>query len=75
MTGIVVGVKLTTYMAQKPAPVAAQLKFGRINVALLGTAVAVLAIGYVMLSKGTTTGAAVLLVLGYCVLVPLGLAL
>lgn len=62
-------------MAQKPAPAAAQLKFGRANVILLGTAVAVLTAGYIMLSRGSTTGAALLLVLGYCVLVPLGLAL
>ncbi|HEY2824146.1 MAG TPA: hypothetical protein VGI83_01235 [Gemmatimonadales bacterium] len=62
-------------MALKSQPAAAQLKFGRANVLLLGTAVAVLTVGYVMLAKGSTTGAAVLLVLGYCVLVPLGLAL
>jgi hypothetical protein len=62
-------------MAQKAAPVTAQLKFGRANVILLGTAVVVLTVGYGMLAKGSTTGAAVLLVLGYCVLFPLGLAL
>jgi hypothetical protein len=34
-----------------------------------------LAVGYVLLAKGSTTLAPVLLVLGYCVLFPLGLAL
>jgi hypothetical protein len=34
-----------------------------------------LALGYYLLSKGSTTAAPILLVLGYCVFVPLGLAL
>jgi hypothetical protein len=31
--------------------------------------------GYLLLNAGSTTPAAILLVLGYCVLVPVGLAL
>jgi len=42
---------------------------------LLGAAVAALVVGYGVLSAGQPTAAAVLLVLGYCVLFPLGLAL
>jgi len=42
---------------------------------LLGAAVVSLALGYWLLSKGSTTLAPVLLVLGYCVLFPVGLAL
>ena len=42
---------------------------------MLGAAVAALVVGYAVLSAGHPTPAAVLLVLGYCVLFPLGLAL
>jgi len=47
----------------------------RRNYVLLAAAVAALIVGYVVLSAGHPTPAAVLLVLGYCVLFPLGLAL
>jgi len=53
----------------------ARLRFGRKNAALLGAAVVALAAGYAMLAAGSTTLAPILLVLGYCVLFPLGLAL
>jgi hypothetical protein len=52
-----------------------RLRFGPRNVALISAALASLAVGYVLLSKGDTTLAPILLVLGYCVLFPLGLAL
>jgi len=52
-----------------------RLRFGRRNVVLLAAALICLAAGYVLLSKGDTTLAPVLLVMGYCVLFPLGLAL
>jgi hypothetical protein len=42
---------------------------------VLGAAVASLGIGYVLLAQGSTTVAPILLVLGYCVLFPAGLAL
>jgi hypothetical protein len=51
------------------------LRFGRRNVLLLGAAIVSLVAGYVWLHAGGTTGAAALLVLGYCVLFPLGIAL
>lgn len=53
----------------------AKLRFGRRNVLLLTAAVVSLIVGYVWLHAGGTTGAAALLVLGYCVLFPLGIAL
>ena len=53
----------------------AQLRLGRRNVLLLGAAVVSLVAGYLWLQAGGTTGAATLLVLGYCVLFPLGIAL
>jgi hypothetical protein len=51
------------------------LRFGRRNVLLLGAAIVSLVAGYAWLHAGGTTGAAALLVLGYCVLFPLGIAL
>jgi hypothetical protein len=48
---------------------------GRTNVILLAAAVVSLGLGYMLLQNGGTTVAAALLVLGYCVLFPLGIAL
>ena len=53
----------------------ARLRFGPKNVVLLAAAVVSLTVGYVLLANGNVTAAPVLLVLGYCVLFPLGLAL
>ena len=50
-------------------------RWGVLNTALLGLGVAVLAGGYMSLSKGSMTLAPVLLVAGYCVLVPASLLL
>ena len=52
-----------------------QLRFGTRNVLLLSAAIVSLVAGYLWLQSGGTTGAAALLVLGYCVLFPLGIAL
>lgn len=62
-------------MARKPTTRAKEpaLSFSRINAIVLGAAVAVIAIGYALLARGSTTVAAVLLVLGYCVLFPVGI--
>jgi hypothetical protein len=48
---------------------------GRKNFILLGSAVLSLTLGYMLLHNGGTTVAAGFLVLGYCVLFPLGIAL
>ncbi len=53
----------------------ARLQFRRRNVVLLSAAVLALAVGYYLLAQGSTGLAPMLLVLGYCVLFPLGLAL
>ena len=53
----------------------AKLRFSRRNVLLLIAAIVSLIAGYAWLHAGGTTGAAALLVLGYCVLFPLGIAL
>ena len=53
----------------------ARLQFRRRNVVLLGAALLSLVLGYWLLATGSTSLAPLLLVLGYCVLFPLGLAL
>lgn len=53
----------------------ARLGFGPRNYFFLTAAVVSLAVGYWLLSKGSTTAAPILLVLGYCVFFPVGLAL
>jgi hypothetical protein len=53
----------------------ARLQFGLKNAVLLGGAVSCLLVGYALLAMGSTNLAPILLVLGYCVLFPLGLAL
>ncbi len=60
-----------------PEQIAARsrLHFGPRNWLMLGAAVAALAIGYWLLHQGSTTAAPILLVLGYCVFFPVGLAL
>jgi hypothetical protein len=45
------------------------------NLIILGIAVLVLVAGYVMLQAGHPSAAAVILVVGYCVLFPIGIAL
>jgi len=51
------------------------IPLGPRNLALLAAGAASLVAGYLLLSSGSTSVAAVLLVLGYCVLLPLGIAL
>jgi hypothetical protein len=47
----------------------------RRNLIVLGVAIACLVAGYAVLSSGAASAGAVLLVLGYCVLFPLAIAL
>lgn len=61
--------------AIRNATSAEQPFLGRRNLILLAAAVASLVAGYAVLSAGHPSAAAVLLVLGYCVLFPLGIAL
>jgi len=56
-------------------PSSARLRFGPKNAILLVGALIALGVGYALLAGGSTTVAPFLLVLGYCVLFPLGLAL
>jgi len=52
-----------------------RLRFGPKNYVALGGAIVSIALRYWLLSRGSTTLAPVLLVLGYCILFPVGLAL
>ena len=58
---------------RKPAEAGLGFNWGLANSLLLGTALAVLAAGYLALAKGSVTLAPVLLVLGYCGLIPAAL--
>ena len=59
----------------EPGVAHSRLHFGRKNFMALGAAALSLALGYRLLSRGSTTVAPILLVLGYCVFFPVGLAL
>ena len=50
------------------------LNFGTKNYAALGAALGCILMGFYLLSQGSITAAPLLLVLGYCVLIPYGLA-
>lgn len=56
-----------------PATAGGSLRFSRINAILLGAGVASVTAGYVTLAQGSTVAAPLLLVLGYAVLIPLGI--
>jgi hypothetical protein len=51
-----------------------RLHFGKKNFIALAAAGVALALGYWLLSRGSTTVAPILLVFGYCVFFPVGLA-
>ena len=51
------------------------LVFGRRNVLLLLAGIVVVLVGYVALGKGSLTAAPILLVLGYCAIIPLSIVL
>jgi hypothetical protein len=49
------------------------LQFSAINGILLGLGLLSITVGYVLLARGSTVAAPLLLVLGYVVLIPLGI--
>lgn len=51
------------------------LRFSAINAILLVAGLGAVTLGYTMLADGSTVGAPLLLVLGYAVLIPLGIIL
>ena len=52
-----------------------QVVLGQRNVLLLIAGLVVVTIGYLLLGKGSLTAAPVLLVVGYCVMIPLSIIL
>jgi hypothetical protein len=54
-------------------PLRPQIALGRKNFIIMGIAVATIIAGFITLSTGSITLAPLLLVLGYCVLMPVGL--
>jgi len=52
-----------------------RLQFSLKNYAVLGTGLLVIALGFLTLSKGSMTLAPILLVLGYCVIIPVAILL
>lgn len=61
--------------AASPAETEGSLRFTPKNLALLGAGVAAIVLGYVLLGAANDTIAPLLLVLGYAVLIPLGIIL
>jgi len=62
---------------RKPAAVATEtessLSFSLTNLAIMAAGLAAIIVGYILLAGGSTVGAPLLLVLGYAVLIPLGI--
>ena len=63
----------TAAPARPGAPARPTLSFSRTNAIWMGAAAVSIAIGYFLLSTGSETIAPILLVLGYCVLLPIGI--
>lgn len=61
--------------AADPAAAPNSLRFSAINAILLAAGLAAITTGYVLLSRGSTVGAPLLLVIGYAVLLPLAIIL
>ena len=59
-----------TRVQRRPAETDLGFAWGRVNGLLLAAGIALLAVGYVALSRGSTTLAPVLLVLGYLGFIP-----
>jgi hypothetical protein len=54
-------------------PLRPMINLTRKNYAIMGAGIVVIAAGFITLASGSITLAPILLVLGYCVLIPVGL--
>jgi hypothetical protein len=61
--------------SQRPSAPPRRFLLAPLNLIILAAAVGVLVAGYLTLSAGYATPAALILVVGYCILFPLGIAL
>ncbi len=59
--------------APAPADAESSLRFSMLNLAFLAAGLAAIAVGFTLLGGGSTVAAPLLLVLGFAVLVPLGI--
>jgi hypothetical protein len=59
----------------RPSPPPRRFLLAPRNLIILAAAVGVLVAGYLTLSAGHASAAALILVIGYCILFPLGIAL
>jgi hypothetical protein len=58
----------------KPSePPGVEIPFGKKNYVIFGLAALVILAGYILLSRGSITAAPILLLLGYLVLIPIGI--
>jgi uncharacterized membrane protein HdeD (DUF308 family) len=57
----------------KTGRAAEQTTFGKRNWMVLGAGLAAIVLGFIALASGSITLAPILLVLGYCVLIPVGI--
>lgn len=64
---------MATKATKTAAPTRPTLSFSRANAIWMGAAAVSIAIGYFLLSTGSESIAPILLVLGYCVLLPIGI--
>lgn len=63
------------YAAPASADTESSLRFSLVNLALLGAGLAAIVLGFMLLGGGSTVAGPLLLVLGFAVLVPLGIIL
>ena len=61
------------YGGRSPRREPPTLSFSRVNAIWLGAGAVAIGIGYALLARGSMTIAPILLVLGYCVLLPVGI--
>lgn len=54
-------------------PATPTLSFSRVNAILLGSAAGTIGLGYLLLARGSLHLAPLLLAIGYCVLLPVGI--
>jgi hypothetical protein len=54
-------------------PATPTLSFSRVNAILLGSAAGTIGLGYLLLAQGSLHLAPLLLAIGYCVLLPVGI--
>lgn len=65
----------TTPVTPSAADTESTLRFGVLNLALLAGALAAIVVGFMLMGGASTVAAPLLLVLGFAVLVPLGIIL